>query len=134
MKLKQIALLYFFFLPVFQLSAQSELDSLLTVWEDTTNADTIRAQAFKDYIYDGVFHTNPNSAILLTDRLYKFTEDADYKIGSVDALELSGYIYFRMGEYLKAIDAYKKGLEIAEEIDYKSGTAGIFITYWLHLP
>ena len=127
MKMKQSALLCFLFLFVFHLSAQSELDSLLTVWEDTTNADTTRAQAFIDYIYDGDFHTNPNSAILLANQLYKFTEDADYKIGSVDALDLSGYIYFRMGDYLKAIDTYQRGLKIAEEIDYKGGTAGILL-------
>jgi hypothetical protein len=90
MKMKQIASLHFLFFLVLLLSTQPELDSLLTVWEDVTNADSSPAHAFTDYIYDGDFYTNPDSAILLADELLQFTEAANYKRGRIDTLNLSG--------------------------------------------
>lgn len=107
------------------LKAQSNLDSLFTVWEDATYPDSIRTQAFSDYIFEGYINSDPDNAILLTNQLFEFTQNANYKIGSVDALTSLGYTYFRIGEYFKALDAYQRGLKIAEEIDYKFGTASI---------
>jgi adenylate cyclase len=125
--MKKIILLQFLFFLFFELSAQTELDSLWAVWEDKTKPDSTRANAFNDYIYEGYFYSQPDSAILLTDQLYKFTEDVDYKIGMVDALKMMGYIYFRIGNYPKAFASYRKGLNISEKIDYKRGTAYILL-------
>jgi tetratricopeptide (TPR) repeat protein len=121
MRIKQTALSHFLFFLVLHLSAQPELDSLLTVWEDVTN-DSTPAHAFTDYIYDGDFYTNPDSAILLADELLQFTEAANYKRGRIDTLNLSGYIYFSLGKYREAIAPYQRGLKIAEEIDDILGT------------
>jgi tetratricopeptide (TPR) repeat protein len=110
------------FFLVLLLSTQPELDSLLTVWEDVTNADSSPAHAFTDYIYDGDFYTNPDSAILLADELLQFTEAANYKRGRINTLNLSGYIYFSMGKYREAIATYQRGLKIAEKIDDILGT------------
>lgn len=123
-KMRLATFLCVFLSLIIDLSAQSTLDSLLLVWEDPTNPDSIRAQAFTDYIYEGDFNSNPDSAILLANQLYEFTENTDYKIGTVDALNLSGYIYFNMGQYIEALDAYQRGLKIAEEIGDKYGEAG----------
>ena len=127
MNIKQAVFLSFFLSLIFDLNAQVNQDSLLLVWEDPTQPDTIRAQAFTDYIYEGDFNTIPDSAILLANELYEFTENVGYKTGSVDALNLSGYLYFITGQYIEALDAYQKGLKIAEEIDDKYGEAEILV-------
>jgi hypothetical protein len=64
MEMKQIASSHFLFVLVLHLSAQPELDSLLTIWKDVTNTDSTPAHAFTGYIYDADFHTNPDNAIL----------------------------------------------------------------------
>ena len=106
-------------------SAQSKLDSLYSVWEDQNAPDSIRAIAFTDFIYEGTFYTRPDSALMLAKQLYEFTKNRDYKIGIVDALNLNGYIFFRMGNYPKALSSYQEGLLISEKIGYKIGTADI---------
>ncbi len=106
-------------------SAQSRLDSLYTIWEEQNSPDSIRAIALLDYIYEGPFATRPDSAINLAKRLYEFTKKTDYKIGTVDALNLSGYTFFRMGDYPKALASYQEGLTLSEKIEYKKGIADI---------
>ncbi|MGI9544886.1 MAG: tetratricopeptide repeat protein [Cyclobacteriaceae bacterium] len=107
--------------------AQTRLDSLYTVWEDKTKPDSTRALAFEDYIYEGYFHSRPDSASLLADQLYEFTQKIDYKRGMVNALELAGYNYFRMGNYPKALESYQRALDISEKINYNIATADILL-------
>ena len=107
--------------------AQSRQDSLYAVWEDQNLPDSSRAMALTDFIYDGPFATRPDSAIILAKRLYEFTKTKDYKIGTVNALILSGYTFFRMGNYPSALASYREGLEISEKIGYKLGTADILL-------
>jgi len=106
-------------------SAQSRQDSLYADWEDQNLPDSIRAIALTDYIYEGPFATRPDSAVMLAKRLYEFTKNTDYKIGAVDALNLSGYTFFRMGDYPKALTSYQEGLTLSDKIGYKKGTADI---------
>ncbi|MDC6389388.1 adenylate/guanylate cyclase domain-containing protein [Maribacter sp. PR1] len=109
------------------LFAQSRLDSLFDVWEDSNKPDTIRAIALGDYIHDGPFNSNPDSAIVLADKLYDFTKKINYPKGTVDALNLRGYLFFRTGNYPLALSSYREGLSITEEINYKIGTADILL-------
>jgi class 3 adenylate cyclase/TPR repeat protein len=113
-------------LSVFSIaSAQSRLDSVFSIWEEQSYPDSIRAIALTDYIYEGPFATSPDSAIVLAKQLYEFTKNTDYKTGTVDALGLSGYIFFRMGDYPKALASYQEGLTLSEKIGYKEGIADI---------
>ncbi|MFD0797978.1 adenylate/guanylate cyclase domain-containing protein [Maribacter chungangensis] len=109
------------------LSAQVKLDSLYRIWQDQSKPDSTRALALKDYIQEGSFHSQPDSAIVLTDRLYQFTKEKGYGEGTVDALLLRGYVYSRMGNYPKALSSYEEGLTIAEKIKYKLGAADILL-------
>lgn len=107
--------------------AQTKLDTLYGIWEDDSKSDTIRANALADYILDGFFRTQPDSAVILLNQLFQFSERVDYKIGMVDALVTLGYTHFRMGNYPKALATYERGLEIAEEIGDKQGKADILL-------
>ncbi len=108
-------------------TAQSKLDSLWNVWEDATKPDSSRANALEDYIYEGYFYSNPDSASILAEQLYDFTHKTADTIGMVNAMELAGYNFFRMGDYPKALSAYHQGLEIAEKNKDKKGIANILL-------
>ncbi|HFA52160.1 MAG TPA: tetratricopeptide repeat protein [Bacteroidetes bacterium] len=101
--------------------AQDSLGHLYSVWEDSSKPDSTRAIAFKQYISEGFFYSQADSAIVLTNQLYQFSEKAGYKRGMVDALSTLGYAYFRMGNYPKALESYERGLAIAEKINDKEG-------------
>ncbi|MGB5170279.1 MAG: adenylate/guanylate cyclase domain-containing protein, partial [Eudoraea sp.] len=100
---------------------------LYSVWEDQNTIYYERIKALTDFINEGPFHTNPDSAIILSRHLYEFTKNKEDSVGMVDALNLYGYIFFRMGNYPKALSSYQQGLSIAETIGYKLGSADILL-------
>ena len=115
-------LLFLIFTPSL-LYSQANLDSLYGVWEDKTIPDSIRSKAFQRYIYEGVFYTQTDSAYLLVEELYNFNKKNKNESGMVDALSMSGYSFFLMGDYSKALDYYRRGLELSKKINYHLGTA-----------
>lgn len=125
--MKKIIILSVLFFLTVNLSAQSILDSLWTIWADKTQTDTTRALALEDYIYEGYFNSNPDSAILLANQLYDFNKAISYQEGKVNALELLGYLFFRTGDYPKAISHYQEGLTIAENINYQTAKGDILL-------
>ncbi len=115
------------------LHSQSNLDSLYGVWQNKTFPDTIRSQAFEDYIYEGFLYNQPDSTVLLAEELYKFNKKIGYDIGIMGALDLAGYNLFRMGDYPKALDFYKKGLVVSQNINDRAGTATLLQkTGWIY--
>jgi class 3 adenylate cyclase/uncharacterized protein HemY len=107
--------------------AQTDLAALFSTWEDKTLPDSTRAVAFEKYINDGFFHSDADSAIALLNQLYKFSEEADYKTGMIDALSTLGYGYFRTGNYPKALESYNKGLDLAKKANDKEGVANLLL-------
>ena len=104
-------------------TAQSNLDSLLLIWQDTSNSGRDRADAFEDFIRQGVFFTNPDSAIILGKELVDFTGKIQYEIAHIDASVLLGYTYFRTGDYSNALTTYRDGLQVAERLEDSLGIA-----------
>ena len=86
-----------------------------------------RSEALEDFIYQGHFNTNPDSAIFYTKVLFDFNEETNNEIGKVNALQLEAYNYFRIGRYSESLSSYEKGLDIARSIDYKDGMAEILM-------
>ncbi len=117
----------FLMLIGFQAQSQSLLDSLFSVWTDTTVEDSKRADSFIDYIYEGYFYSQPESTAILVEDLIQFTEKNGYNEGLVDALELAGYNSYRLGDYQKALAQFQRGLDLSEEINYQEGMAAILM-------
>jgi len=107
--------------------AQEEADSLYLIWQNESLADSARALAFYDYIYEEFFYSDVDSAIILTNQLYRFSEKANFSKGMTDALTTLGYAYFRIGNYPTAMENYKKSLDLAEKVKDKKGTADILL-------
>jgi adenylate cyclase len=125
--MKKIRFLFILFCLQSSVFSQTELDSLYSTWENEKISDSIRAFALTDYIYQGFFSSQPDSALILTHQLYQFTKETKNEKGLLEALTLRGYIQFRMGDYSKALASYEEGLELAEKIDNKLGAAGILV-------
>ncbi|MEH6779803.1 adenylate/guanylate cyclase domain-containing protein [Maribacter arcticus] len=125
--MKNISFLLILFCLQSSVFSQTELDSLYSTWENEKISDSIRAFALTDYIYQGFFSSQPDSALILTHQLYQFTKETKNEKGLLEALTLRGYIQFRMGDYSKALSSYEEGLELAEKIDNKLGAADILV-------
>lgn len=57
------------------LNAQSNLDSLLHVWQDGSQPDHKRGTAYCDYIWRGFVFSQPDSALVLADEFFEFSVD-----------------------------------------------------------
>ncbi|SEK35365.1 Adenylate cyclase, class 3 [Maribacter orientalis] len=125
--MKKMRLLFILLCLQSSVYSQTDLDSLYSTWENEKISDSIRAFALTDYIYDGFFSSQPDSALILTHQLYQFTKETKNEKGLIEALTLRGYIQFRMGNYSKALASYEEGLEIAEKIDDKLSAADILV-------
>ena len=82
---------YFFILFIFVFyfaNSQTNLDSLYSVWEDKTQADSSRIKALDDYIWDGYFFSQPDSALILTDALFEFSSKRNLKKAMATALNM----------------------------------------------
>jgi serine phosphatase RsbU (regulator of sigma subunit) len=55
----------------FTTTAFTENDSLFSVWQNTTLHDTVRLEAYKTYIWDEFMFYDPDSALVLSQDLYK---------------------------------------------------------------
>jgi len=104
-------------------SAQTNLDSLFSVWEDETQPDSSRVKAYKDYIAKGFIFSNPDTAIILAQDLVTYGEQHQYSKASATAYFLMGSSNHIKSDYPNALNYYQRSLKISEEIGDKSGMA-----------
>ena len=88
--MKKISFLLILFCLQSSVFSQTELDSLYSTWENEKISDSIRAFALTDYIYQGFFSSQPDSALILTHQLYQFTKETKNEKGLLEALTLRG--------------------------------------------
>lgn len=105
--------------------AQPNLDSLYAVWKDPQHSDSVRANAFNDYIWNGFIFSKPDSAYLLAEALITFGEAHDLPGQVARAYSLQGTALFVQTSYAKAIACYEKSLAIHEESGLKRGSAAV---------
>ncbi|NOQ73959.1 MAG: tetratricopeptide repeat protein [Crocinitomix sp.] len=106
--------------------AQTNLDSLLGIWQDDSQIDSNRIKAYYDYIYKGFLYNNPDTAFTMTEELVQFTEENQYpnykrKLG--DLRNMQGISFHLSGNYPKSIEYYQRSVKIQNEIGNKQGAA-----------
>ncbi|MGB1318731.1 MAG: tetratricopeptide repeat protein, partial [Flavobacteriales bacterium] len=106
-----------------QVTAQNNLDSLYKVWQDDGLPDSIRVKAYDDYIWDGFVYSNPDSAFILAKRLLEYGERKDFSKAKTLAYNIQGVSFWLKGNYPRALDCYKQGLKIVEQMGNKGGIA-----------
>jgi len=99
------------------------LDSLYNVWQNQSQANADRAEAFKSYIWKGYLFSQPDSAYVLAESLIAFGGNNNYPNASAVGLNLQGVSWYVRGEYSKAQEYYTRSLKVYEEIGDQSGVA-----------
>jgi len=102
---------------------QINLDSLWTVWNDTSKPDINRLNAIDKIAWYGYLDTQPDSAYYFAQLQYDFAKSKGVKKQMADALGTQGVSLQNRGDYASAIDYYTRSLTIREEIGDKQGTA-----------
>ena len=116
--------LYFMlFTSLFALSGNAQnLDSLYTIWQDETQADSTRSVAYYHYIRKGYVFSSPDSAIILAEALHRFAKLQDYPKAASAAYTLQGEASNLLANYPQALEYCKKSLAINEEIGDLQGS------------
>jgi tetratricopeptide (TPR) repeat protein len=105
------------------LSAQVNLDSLWTVWNDPNQSDTVRLQAIEKISKDGYLFSQPDSAYHFAQQQYDYAKSKGLKKLMGRALNTQGLSFWVRGDYSVAIEYYDRSLTIREEIGDKKGIA-----------
>jgi len=128
-KIKSFVLLILVLLASKPSSAQQPiLDSLYTLWQDPAQNDSVRTDAFRDYIVKGFLYSNPDTAAILADKLIAFGKKQAYPKAQASGLRTSGISYWVKGDYPKAMDYYTRSLKIYEQLGDQHGIASSLLS------
>jgi class 3 adenylate cyclase/predicted negative regulator of RcsB-dependent stress response len=108
------------------LKAQSNLDSLWGIWNDTSADPEVRLETIDLLIFEGYLFNKPDSAYILASSMLELAIAVDSKnrIGSSTALK-GGSFYFR-SEYDSALHYFEKAILIYEEAEILKPVASIY--------
>ncbi|MFT6922372.1 MAG: adenylate cyclase [Crocinitomicaceae bacterium] len=121
--MRKLLLIILITLSGINLKAQTNLDSLYTVWQDETLADSSRAKAYKDYIGKGYLYSNPDTAFILAKNLLSFGEEQKYEKAKAMAYNLMGSSKYLKSDFLSALNYFQRNLKIYEELGDIEGGA-----------
>ncbi|MEX1189659.1 MAG: adenylate/guanylate cyclase domain-containing protein [Bacteroidia bacterium] len=121
--MKKILLLLIILFSGTYCHSQNNLDSLLQVWNDNSQSDSLRVDAYKNYIWEGFIYSDPDSAVVLANDLHDFSKEKNYPRADADGYRLQGVAYIFRSNYSAAEESYTKGKEIYEKIGNKRGVA-----------
>ena len=98
---------------------KAKQDSLMIVWNDVSQPDTIRLNAVYKIAFEGYRLKNPDSAFYYAQLQYDFAKSIDNKKFIIQALNVQGDSHLIMGDPDKAYDILSRALNITEEIGDK---------------
>ncbi|MBI1288916.1 MAG: tetratricopeptide repeat protein [Flavobacteriales bacterium] len=96
-------------------SAKTELDSLKGVWDDRSFPDTVRIEAYSNYIRKGFLHANPDSAFKLCLVMEEFARKIDRPDWIAEADYMKGTTFFYKGDFTAALPLFKEALKLWEK-------------------
>jgi len=118
-----IILFTIFISSILGVSAQVNLDSLWTVWNDPNQPDTSRLKAMHKIAWNGYIYSQPDSAFYFAQLQYDYAKDNGFKKQMANALNTQGVSFWVQSNYASAIDYYTRSLAINEQIGDKNGIA-----------
>ena len=116
--MRKLFLILIAFFSLVSYTSQTNLDSLWSVWNDNTQADTNRLKAM-DEIVIAYMYTQPDSAFYFSELQYEFAKSIDNKKFIAMALSKLGSASMRQHNYKIALEYHNKSLLIAKEIGDK---------------
>ncbi|MFP4845059.1 adenylate/guanylate cyclase domain-containing protein [Winogradskyella sp. PE311] len=101
------------------------LDSLYLTWENESLNNLDRVLAYDKFIWNNYIDAKPDSALLLSKKLIKFSEDNNFIKAKALALSTQGQIFYNQSNFPKSIDLLKESLEINRKLNDKKGIASV---------
>ncbi|MGB0403218.1 MAG: tetratricopeptide repeat protein [Salibacteraceae bacterium] len=110
--------LFFLFIVLFCLHSfsNSNLDSPQHNWQNESLSDSIRLQTLKDYIWNKIIYTNPDSAFTLAKELETRAKDSKQINYEIEALQIQGTTYALRGLYPQSIERLNLSLKMSEKL------------------
>lgn len=102
---------------------QTNLDSLFTVWQDQSQSDSIRVNAYNDFIWNGYMFSKPDTIDMFAEVLHAFARENQYPRASGRAFQLQGIANHLLGNYPSALEDFQKALDIFKSLGEKIGMA-----------
>ena len=114
--MKKLFLVILITLSGFCLKAQTNLDSLLGIWNDESQTDTSRLNAIV-VICSNIARNQPDSTFVLVDLVLEFKGIDDYKKYLADAYLQQGRAHHYRGDLAQSEESWEKSLAISEDIE-----------------
>ncbi|TAE73203.1 MAG: hypothetical protein EAZ85_07665 [Bacteroidetes bacterium] len=119
-------IIFCLFIP-FSFAQKQQIDSLQRVLakmeaKNNFQSDTNYFATYHQYAF-AFYATNPDSTIILAQKMLVWTIKADNKKWESRALQDIGGGYYAKGNYALGLEYYLKALKILEKIDFKQGLA-----------
>lgn len=99
------------------------LDSLFTVWQDQSQPDSNRVNAYKDYIWNAYLFLMPDSAAILAEELHVYAKNQKYIKAAAVGFNIQGIANTVQSNYKLALEYFEKSMAIFEDIGDKQGIA-----------
>ena len=103
--------------------AQVNLDSLWNVWNDETQADTIRLKAIYEITWEDYLFYKPDSAFHLVQMMFNLAKSTNNKRAIANSYNLKGIAFQIKGQNDSAIHYFKKVKNIFTGLNYQRGIA-----------
>lgn len=120
---RQVKLVLLLVVIAVKSNAQVNLDSLWSIWRDTTNTDSLRITALNNYAWDGFLFSQPETAFKYMQMELDLAEKKNFKHGKALAYNAMGAYYWVKGQHANALIHFKKGLELFTELNNKGNAA-----------
>lgn len=111
-----------FIFPFF-VQAQTHLDSLWKIWDNTALHDTVRLNAMDKIIWDGFLYSNSDSAYSLASIAYRLAEEKALKRYQAKAVNAQGVVFLIQGKYDNALKKFDAAKKYYEELNDRKGIA-----------
>jgi class 3 adenylate cyclase/Tfp pilus assembly protein PilF len=121
--MKKSKLLLILLLICLSNQVQASLDSLYMVWQDQNKADSTRAMAYKEYIWNGFLFSQPDTAFIMAQELINYGFDKNCLNAQALGYNIQGATWHVRGSYTKALDYYTESLKIQKQIGDQKGIA-----------
>ena len=119
----KIAFLLLLLLTSHKVFSLGKIDSLLKIWNDPSQADTNRLRAIGVVCKEGYLYSNPDSAIYFAQQAIDFARKKNLKKYEALCISVKGGGFYLKGDFIKAMDLFRKSLDLYEEIKDKEGIA-----------
>jgi hypothetical protein len=99
--------------------AQVNVDSLFSIWNDTTQPDTSRLKAMDDLCFKHYSYTDLDSSFYYSQQMYDFASDKGLKKYQADALHNMAIAEHNKHNYEKSLELNNRSLVLRKEMGNK---------------